>query len=146
MCVCLSELVLQAMQAIVCFQQQQNIARNAGKHGVDNLTVIVDYNKMQSYGETRTVQELEPLTEKWQAFNFSVSQVDGHDTKQLKNQLSCLPIDTGKPNAIICHTVKGKGVKFAENNPYWHHKSRLSPKQIESLFDELGGRNAKDLS
>ena len=121
-------------------------AMSAGKHGVDNLTVIVDYNKMQSYGETRTVQELEPLTEKWQAFNFSVIQVDGHDTEQLKNQLSCLPIDTGKPNAIICHTVKGKGVKFAENSPYWHHKSRLSAKQIESLFDELGGRNAKDLS
>jgi transketolase len=118
----------------------------AGKHELDNLTVMVDYNKMQSYGETEVVQDLEPLADKWRAFNFNVRHVDGHDRKQLQNSFGGLPFETGKPNAIICHTVKGKGIPMAENDPTWHHKSRLSPEQIEDLFQALGGRDAKDLS
>jgi transketolase len=118
----------------------------AGKHELDNLTIIVDYNKMQSYGKTEVVQDLEPLADKWRAFNFNVRHVDGHDRKQLQNSFGGLPFETGKPNAIICHTVKGKGIPMAENDPTWHHKSRLSPEQIEDLFQALGGRDAKDLS
>ena len=118
----------------------------AGKHGLDNLTIMVDYNKIQSYGETQVVQDLEPLADKWRAFNFNVRHVDGHDRKQLKDSFDGLPFEAGKPSAIICHTVKGKGIPVAEHDPTWHHKSRLSPEQIEELFHALGGRNAKDLS
>jgi transketolase len=118
----------------------------AGKHELDNLTVMVDYNKMQSYGETEVVQDLEPLADKWQAFNFNVRHVDGHNRKQLKDCFGDLPFEAGKPSAIICHTVKGKGIPMTENDPTWHHKSRLSPEQIEELFQALGGRNAEDLS
>jgi transketolase len=118
----------------------------AGKHKLDNLTIMVDYNKMQSYGKTEVVQELEPLEDKWRAFNFNVRHVDGHDRKQLKDTFGGLPFGAGKPSAIICHTVKGKGIPMAENDPTWHHKSRLCPEQIEEMFQALGGRNAKDLS
>lgn len=118
----------------------------AGKHGLDKLTTIIDYNKMQSFGKTEVVQDLEPLADKWRAFNFNVRHVDGHDPKQLKDNFDDLPFEVGRPNTIICHTVKGKGIPMAENDPTWHHKSRLSFEQIEDLFQALGGRNAKDLS
>ena len=118
----------------------------AGKYELDSLTIVIDYNKMQSYGKTEIVQDLEPLADKWRAFNFNVRHVDGHDRKQLKNSFGCLPFEAGKPSAIICHTVKGKGIPMAENDPTWHHRSSLSPEQIEDLFNALGGRNAKDLS
>ncbi len=118
----------------------------AGKHGLDNLTVLVDYNKIQSYGETRVVQDLEPLADKWRAFNFHTVEVDGHCLDELRETLSRLPFETGKPNAVICHTVKGKGIPLAEHKPSWHHKSNLKPDQIDALFQALGGRHAQDLS
>lgn len=118
----------------------------AGKHRLENLTVIIDYNKMQSFGKTKVVQDLEPLADKWRSFNFKVRHVDGHDIKQLRDCFVGLPFEEGKPNAIICHTVKGKGISMAESDPTWHHKSRLSTEQIEDMLKALGGRNAKDLS
>lgn len=118
----------------------------AGKHGLENLSVLIDYNKIQSYGETKVVQDLEPLAEKWRSFNFGVREVDGHDVGQLKSVLKGLPFEEGRPNAIICHTVKGKGISIAEHEPTWHHKSNLSSDQIDALFEALGGRHAQDLS
>jgi transketolase len=118
----------------------------AGKHQLEKLTVLVDYNKLQSYGETRIVQDLEPLADKWRSFNFSVSQVDGHDVRALGSVLTSLPMAQEKPSAIICHTVKGKGIAMAEHEPTWHHKSNLDADQIDSLFEGLGGRHAQDLS
>ena len=109
----------------------------AGKHKLSNLTVIVDYNKYMSYGPVSKVQDLEPLVDKWKSFNFSVSEVDGHDVNELKAVLSDLPINADKPNAIICHTVKGKGIKFAEGNMEWHHKSRISEEELKALYKAL---------
>jgi transketolase len=101
-------------------------ALSAGKHGLERFTVLVDYNKHQSYGPTADVQELEPLGDKWRAFNFGVADVNGHDIDQLRRVLTSLPIAAGKPNAIVCHTVKGKGIKFAENNMAWHHQNKVT--------------------
>ncbi len=109
----------------------------AGKHKLSNLTVIVDYNKYMSYGPTSEVQDLEPLVDKWKSFNFGVREVNGHDVADLKETLSDLPIDANKPNAIICHTVKGKGIKFAEGNMEWHHKSRISEEELKALYKAL---------
>lgn len=109
----------------------------AGKHKLSNLTVIVDYNKYMSYGHISKVQDLEPLVDKWKSFNFSVREVDGHDVNELKAVLSDLPINADKPNAIICHTVKGKGIKFAEGNMEWHHKSRISEDELKALYKAL---------
>ena len=88
----------------------------AGKHRLDQLTVIIDYNKQQSYATTMEVQDMEPFADKWRAFGFAAKEIDGHDVKVLKDTLGKLPLEKGKPSAIICHTVKGKGVSFVENN------------------------------
>jgi len=109
----------------------------AGKHQLSNLTVLVDYNKHQSYSSTVEVQDLEPLGDKWKAFGFATVELDGHDVAALRSVLLDLPIDPGKPTAIICHTVKGKGVKFIENDMEWHHKSRVSDEELQSLYAEL---------
>ena len=112
-------------------------ALSAGKHGLDNLVVITDYNKHQSYSTTTEVQELEPLGDKWRSFGFAVDEVDGHDVGQLNKVLSDLPLETGKPTAIICHTVKGKGFPFVENNMSWHHKNGFTSDEIQALMAAL---------
>lgn len=112
-------------------------AMSAGKHQLSNLTVLVDYNKNQSYGSTFEVQDLEPFAEKWRSFGFATAEADGHDLSQLRSLLLNLPFEPGKPNAIICHTVKGKGIGFAENNMEWHHKNRITDAEIEALYAAL---------
>ena len=112
-------------------------ALSAGKHKLSNLTVLVDYNKIQSYGFTKEVLDLEPLVDKWKSFNFSVKEVDGHNLNELEIILNKLPFESHKPSAIICHTIKGKGFPFAENNPNWHHKSKLTNQEIESMYSAL---------
>ncbi len=111
----------------------------AGKHRLSHLTAIVDYNKHQSYGPTSEVQELEPLGDKWRSFGFSVREIDGHDVIQLGDVFARLPFHPQRPSAVICHTVKGKGVSFAENNMAWHHKSKLGPEEIAALYAALDG-------
>jgi len=112
----------------------------AAKHRLDNLTVIVDYNKHQSYGPTAEVQDLEPLADKWESFGFAVQEVDGHDVAGLRKVLTGLPYARGeKPNAIIAHTIKGKGVSFVENNMKWHHKSNLPAAELAAVYRELEG-------
>jgi len=106
----------------------------ASKHKLSNLTILVDYNKLQSYGETREVLDLEPLVDKFQAFGFEVAEVDGHNLIDLENIFSQLPLSAQKPTAIICHTIKGKGISFAEGKAEWHHKSGLKPDDISALY------------
>lgn len=105
----------------------------AGKHRLANLTAIVDYNKIQSAGFTRDIQDLEPLLDKWRAFNFAAAEVDGHDVAALRGLFARLPLSPQRPSAIICHTVKGKGIPFAENDPAWHHKAKLGAGTIARL-------------
>lgn len=109
----------------------------AGKHKLSNLTVLVDYNKHQSYGSTFEIQDMEPFADKWRAFGFATAEVDGHDPEDLRRVLLDLPIDPDRPSAIICHTVKGKGVEFVENNMEWHHKNRVSDEEVQDLLASL---------
>jgi transketolase len=113
-------------------------AMSASKHRLRNLTVMVDYNKIQSAGTTREILDLEPLADKWRAFGFGVAEVDGHDVAALREVLGRLPREADKPSTIICHTVKGKGISFAENDPSWHHKSTIDAKLIDELYQALG--------
>ena len=112
----------------------------AAKHRADNLVAIVDYNKQQSYGTTSEVLELEPFVDKWRAFGFAVAEVDGHDPEALRGLFASVPLEQGKPTAVICHTVKGKGINFVEANLAWHHKSSLTDQDIERLMQALEGR------
>lgn len=109
----------------------------AGKHHLSNLTVLVDYNKQQSYSTTYEVLDLDPFADKYRAFGFAVEEVDGHDVEQLRAALKRTPFDPTKPSAIICHTIKGKGVSFVENNLNWHHKNKVSDDEVRSLVAEL---------
>ncbi|MFB0566227.1 MAG: transketolase [Candidatus Aminicenantaceae bacterium] len=109
----------------------------ASKHKLSNLTVIVDYNKLQSYDTTFKVQDLEPFSDKWESFGFKVAEVDGHNMDELRAVFSGLPLHPEKPSAIICHTVKGKGIPSVENNPAWHHRRGLTDEEIQSLIQEI---------
>ena len=112
-------------------------ALSAGKHKLDNLTAIIDYNKLQSYDKTSVVQDLEPLADKWKSFGFSVEEVNGHNLTQLEDTLIKLPYKKSSPSALILHTIKGKGIKEAEGNPKWHHKSKITDTEINKLYSEL---------
>lgn len=109
----------------------------ASKHKLSNLTVMVDYNKLQSYGRTADVLDLEPLIDKFKSFGFVTCEVDGHDVTALEKVFSRLPFETNAPSAIICHTIKGKGFPFAEGNPEWHHKSGMTEADIQQMYDCL---------
>lgn len=111
----------------------------AAKHRLANLTAIVDYNRQQSYAATAEVQDLEPLGDKWRAFGFAVYEADGHDVAYLRDVFTRLPQEPDRPTAVICHTVKGKGISFAENNLDWHHKSKISSDDLARLRAELEG-------
>jgi transketolase len=109
----------------------------AGKHRVAHLAAIVDYNKVQSAGPTREIQDLEPLADKWRAFGFAVAEVDGHDVDALRALFARLPLAADKPSAIICHTVKGKGIAFAENDANWHHKAKIGADLVARMYGAL---------
>jgi transketolase len=93
----------------------------AGHHKLTNIIVLIDYNKMQALGCTRDILDLEPLAKKWESFAWNVQEVDGHDFKQIFNALNSL--SPKKPNVIILHTVKGKGISFMENQLLWHYRT-----------------------
>lgn len=108
-------------------------AMSASKHKLNNLIILIDYNKIQSYGFVKDVQDLEPINDKWKSFGFNSHEVNGHDLQQLSKILNNIK-KNDRPNVIICHTVKGKGLKFAENQPSWHHKNNLSIKEINQMY------------
>ncbi|WP_157493113.1 transketolase [Desulfonatronovibrio magnus] len=115
----------------------------ASKHCLDNFIIIIDYNKLQSYGPVSEVSPLEPLSAKWQAFGFEVRDVNGHDPDSLLEVMNELPFCPGKPSVIICHTVKGKGFAGTENNLAWHHKSKVTAECVQELMNSLDKQCAK---
>ena len=90
-----------------------------GHHKLNNIKIILDYNKIQSLDFVKNVIDLEPLKKKLNSFGFYVSKIDGHNHKLLK---SVIGKKTNKPHFVITDTIKGKGVKFMENSVLWHYK------------------------
>lgn len=114
----------------------------AAHNQLDNLTLVIDYNKIQSFGRVEEVMALEPLADKFRAFNWDVSEIDGHSLPDLQLSLGSKKIERkGRPKCIIAHTIKGKGVGFMENNLMWHYRSP-SDAEFEMALEELGGSNA----
>lgn len=109
----------------------------AAQHKLSQLTVLIDYNKQQTYGTIAEVQGLEPLADKWRSFGFAVREVNGHDVDALREVLKETPFDSNKPGALICHTVKGKGTSLTERNLSWHHKAKVSETEVAALFASL---------
>jgi transketolase len=105
-------------------------------HKVDNLVCIVDYNKIQLDGFVKDIMDVEPLAEKWRAFNWHVIELDGHSIPALQKAFAEAAATKGKPTCIVANTIKGKGVSFMENNPKYHgvapteHEKELALQEI----------------
>jgi transketolase len=111
----------------------------AAHQRLNNLTVIVDYNKLQSLGSIEDTLRLEPLADKLTAFGCRVIEVDGHNHVDLKKALTNR--EDSKPTVIVAHTTKGKGVSFMENRVEWHYKNP-NDEQLQEALRELGVRDA----
>ena len=107
---------------------------SASHFGLDNLTAIVDRNRLQQGARTEDTNGLDPLDQKLAAFGLEVREIDGHDYQQLLDALA--PSTTGKPVAIIANTIKGKGVSFIEDRVEWHHKVP-NAEQVAQALEEL---------
>ena len=106
-------------------------------HGLDNLTVILDYNKIQLDNFVAKILDLEPVLAKWQAFGWTAIEIDGHDFDQIGKALDQAEATVG-PVIVVAHTVKGKGVSFMENDPEWHGKSPKPAEAIQAIREILG--------
>ena len=104
---------------------------------LENLVVLVDYNKWQATGRSNEVMSLPSLRDKWAAFGWDAHEVDGHDHAAVAALLARIPNGSGKPVAIIAHTVKGKGVSFMEDDNNWHYRIP-KPQEVEEARRQLG--------
>jgi len=96
-------------------------ALTAAHYKLDNLCAIIDNNKLQITGTNAEVCNTDPIDAKFESFGWAVRHVDGNDVNALKEVLSSVPFEKGKPSLVIAHTIKGKGVSFMENSVKWHH-------------------------
>lgn len=96
----------------------------AQHHKLDNIVVIIDYNKIQSIGNCDDVMNPEPILDKWKSFNWNTIEIDGHDYSAVENALS--KTTKGKPTVILAHTIKGKGIERIENTVESHYKPALA--------------------
>lgn len=108
----------------------------APRHTLENLVAIIDFNRWQATGRSEEVMALSPLREKWEAFGWSAYETDGHDVGALIRLLSNIPDGTGKPVAIVAHTVKGKGVSFMEDDNNWHYRIP-NDEEVKTALREL---------
>jgi transketolase len=89
---------------------------------LDNLALLIDYNKWQATARSNETMAMAPLRTKWEAFGWHAVEVDGHDFDQLRAAIAVIPNGSGKPVAVIAHTVKGRGVSFMEDDNNWHYR------------------------
>ena len=113
-------------------------AMAAAQFGLDNLVVIVDRNRLQQGDGTEATVRLEPLAERWKAFGWAVTEVDGHDFPELLSAFHRIPFEAGKPNCVIAHTHKGRGVSFMEDKVEWHHRVP-NDAELEIALREIRG-------
>jgi transketolase len=115
-------------------------ALTASHYKLDNLIAIIDKNELQITGPTSAVCNTDPVDAKFESFGWAVQHVDGHNFEQLTETFNALPFTDGKPNLIIAHTVKGKGISYMENQPKWHHgvpNQEQYAQAMEELDDAL---------
>ncbi|MBQ3216522.1 MAG: transketolase [Oscillospiraceae bacterium] len=121
-------------------------AMSAAKYGLDNLCAIVDVNGLQIDGATKDVMPSEPLDKKFEAFNWNVIVVDGHDFDALLRAFEAAASCKGKPTVLLAQTTKGKGVSFMEGNYGWHGKApndeqyEAAKAEVEAKLAEMEGK------
>ncbi|AGF59270.1 MULTISPECIES: transketolase [Clostridium] len=113
---------------------------SAAHYKLDNLTAFIDNNGLQIDGNIEDVMNPGPIDKKFEAFGWNVLTINGHDYDEIINAISKAKEVKGKPTAIICNTIKGKGVSFMENQASWHGAAP-SKEQCEQALQEIGGAN-----
>jgi transketolase len=114
-------------------------AMTAAHRQLDNLTLIVDRNRLQQGDTTERTVSLEPLHDRFQAFGWTVVDIDGHDVVALRDVLGRVPATVGRPTCVIAHTHKGRGVSFMEDKVEWHHRVPTTA-ELEIALRELEDR------
>ena len=102
---------------------------------LDNMTVIVDHNKLQAMDKLENIVHMKPFADKWKAFGWNVVEIDGHNCAEIRKAL--LIRQRGIPTLIVANTIKGKGVSFMENVPIWHYRMP-NDEELPVLFEDLG--------
>ena len=110
----------------------------AAHHGLGGLTALIDRNRIQSLAGTEETMQLEPLADKWRAFNWHVLVVDGHDHKALSEAVTASRQEPHRPTVIICNTIKGKGVSFMEDQVLWHYRPPTLEQAMAGISEVLG--------
>jgi transketolase len=118
-------------------------AMSGAHHKLDNLCAVIDYNKLQSDNSNDAIMRLEPLADKWRAFGWAVTEIDGHDIAAVLEAFRRAGVTSGKPAVIIAHTIKGKGVPYMENIPAWHGSVKFTRAQAEEAIRALGANDAE---
>jgi transketolase len=111
-------------------------AMAAAAHKVDNLTAIMDVNRIQNDDFVENVLPMGPIPDKWRAFGWHVIEIDGHDMSQVVSALEASREVIGQPTIVVANTVKGKGVSFMENNPAWHGQAP-NDEQAKQAYAEI---------
>ena len=107
----------------------------AGHHQLNNLTAIVDYNKIQSLGDVQDVLALDPLADKFRAFHWAVREIDGHNLEQIHDAFSTPP--DHRPTVVLAHTIKGKGVDYMEHQLRYHYSAPRTAEQLQDALQQL---------
>jgi transketolase len=102
---------------------------------LDNLTVIVDHNKLQAMDNLENIVHMKPFADKWKTFGWNVLEIDGHNYEEIRKAL--LTMEVNKPTLVVANTIKGKGVSFMENVPIWHYRMP-NEQELPILMKELG--------
>ena len=110
-------------------------ALSSAQYKLDNLTAIIDFNGVQLDGPVEKVISVEPVADKWQAFGWNVQEINGHDMEQIVRALEKARQVKGRPQAIVAHTVKGKGVSFMEGLASWHGKAPSREQMAQALAE-----------
>jgi transketolase len=113
-------------------------AMAASHYRLANLTAIVDHNKISQSGRVADIVGIDPLADKWRAFGWEVREIDGHAMADVVATLDAVPLHPDRPTAVIAHTIKGKGVSFAEDTYLWH-SNNVNDEIYERALAELGG-------
>ncbi len=112
------------------------------QYRLDNLTMIIDYNKYISLGTINSIMNIDPLKKRFESFGWMVDEIDGHSMGEIITSLEKIPYSKDKPTAIIANTIKGKGVSFMENVPMWHFRAPspeealLARKELEKVMEK----------
>jgi transketolase len=112
-------------------------AMTAAHYKLDNLCAIVDLNGLQIDGPVSKIKAIEPVASKWSAFGWNVTDIDGHDIKEILEALDGAETVKGRPSVILAHTIKGKGVSFFEGKVEYHGISP-TPEELEKALEEIG--------